>query len=252
MSILEDDIDWSLTTWEGSRRAALRDWMALSLTEKWQAVEEMADFARATVTWRRKQGLPYIDPYTGERVPGSVVIREDAPPSLRSTQAIPLSGCNSEPLISYLKALGVLRLVSEDREHGDPKVRGAWKDGAFVLYSKLSREELVDFFLTHYAPSPILAPWGARSGFFAASAAKKTDSERKAREALDAICKQTADRFTRFKHAVAEVHELLKELKLTEKAKDEEKLALLAECRARLPDEMLCWLDTCYVLTADE
>jgi hypothetical protein len=41
MSVREKDgIDWSLTTWEGSRRAALRDWMALTLTEKWQAVEE--------------------------------------------------------------------------------------------------------------------------------------------------------------------------------------------------------------------
>ena len=27
MSAPEDEIDWSLTTWEGSRRAELRDWM---------------------------------------------------------------------------------------------------------------------------------------------------------------------------------------------------------------------------------
>ncbi len=59
----DDGIDWSLTTWEGSRRASLRDWMKLTLTEKWAAVEEMADFSRATIEWRRRQGLPYIDPY---------------------------------------------------------------------------------------------------------------------------------------------------------------------------------------------
>jgi hypothetical protein len=70
MNAPDEDIDWSLTTWEGSRRAALRDWMKLTLTEKWTAVEEMADFARATMDSRRKQGLPYIDPYTKERVPG--------------------------------------------------------------------------------------------------------------------------------------------------------------------------------------
>lgn len=64
----DEEIDWSLTTWEGSRRAALRDWMKLTLTEKWQAVEEMADLARSMLERRRKRGLPYIDPYTGERV----------------------------------------------------------------------------------------------------------------------------------------------------------------------------------------
>lgn len=77
MSKDDDGIDWNLTTWEGSRRAALRDWMKLTLTEKWAAVEEMADFARATIEWRRRHGLPYIDPYTRELIAGAPVIRED-------------------------------------------------------------------------------------------------------------------------------------------------------------------------------
>ena len=81
MSELDDGIDWSLTTWEGSRRATLRDWMKLSLTEKWAAVEEMADFARATVKWRRRQGLPYIDPYTGERVSSVAIVQGEPPPA---------------------------------------------------------------------------------------------------------------------------------------------------------------------------
>ena len=89
MSVPDSGIDWSLTTWEGSRRAALRDWMALTLTEKWQAVEEMADFARTTIEWRRSQGLPYIDPYTGERVLGALTIREEPPPSPNAFGAKP-------------------------------------------------------------------------------------------------------------------------------------------------------------------
>ncbi|CAN5163650.1 hypothetical protein BH20VER2_BH20VER2_18140 [soil metagenome] len=72
----ENEIDWSLTTWEGSRRAQLRDWMKLTLTEKWQAVEDMADWARATIEERRERGLPYIDPYTGARVPGTRVAEQ--------------------------------------------------------------------------------------------------------------------------------------------------------------------------------
>ncbi len=62
--------------------------MKLSLKEKWTAVEEMADFARATIEWRRRQGLPYIDPYTGERVSAAAIIREEPPPPPRSVQAI--------------------------------------------------------------------------------------------------------------------------------------------------------------------
>ena len=77
----EDGIDWSLTTWEGSRRAQLRDWMKLTLTEKWQAVEDMADWARATIQERRARGLPYIDPYTGARVPGTRLDKEPSPTS---------------------------------------------------------------------------------------------------------------------------------------------------------------------------
>jgi hypothetical protein len=55
--------------------------MKLSLTEKWLAVEEMADLGRATIERRRKQGLPYIDPYTGEQVSGKAVVREEPPSS---------------------------------------------------------------------------------------------------------------------------------------------------------------------------
>jgi hypothetical protein len=40
-----DHIDWSLTTWEGSRREQLRRWSELSLDEILDAQEEMAELA---------------------------------------------------------------------------------------------------------------------------------------------------------------------------------------------------------------
>ena len=73
-----NDIDWSVTTWEGSRREALRHWMKLTLSEKWRAVEEMADLGREVIERRRKRGLPYVDPYTGKRV-ARAVVREEPP-----------------------------------------------------------------------------------------------------------------------------------------------------------------------------
>lgn len=41
----DDDIDWSLTTWEGSRREQLRRWSELTMDEILAAQEEMAGLA---------------------------------------------------------------------------------------------------------------------------------------------------------------------------------------------------------------
>lgn len=46
MSEPGQDIDWSLTTWEGSRRAQLRRAVQTTLRERLEAVEAMTDLAR--------------------------------------------------------------------------------------------------------------------------------------------------------------------------------------------------------------
>ena len=46
MSEARQDIDWSLTTWEGSRRAQLRHALELTLRERLEAVEGLADVVR--------------------------------------------------------------------------------------------------------------------------------------------------------------------------------------------------------------
>ena len=38
-----DEIDWSLTTWEGSRREQMRRWAALPLEQTIQAIEDMEE-----------------------------------------------------------------------------------------------------------------------------------------------------------------------------------------------------------------
>jgi hypothetical protein len=52
-----DDIDWSLTTWEGSRRAQLRHALALTLRERMEAMEGMADTARRLQEMRARRNL---------------------------------------------------------------------------------------------------------------------------------------------------------------------------------------------------
>ena len=46
MSQIPVDIDWSLTTWEGSRREQLRHALSFTLRERLQAVEDMAEVAQ--------------------------------------------------------------------------------------------------------------------------------------------------------------------------------------------------------------
>lgn len=150
-----------------------------------------------------------------------------------------LDGVRPEPLGSYLKALAVLRLVSEQK---DAHAAGYWQDDVFHLVSKLDAEGLLRFFAEEYAPTPIVGPWGARSGFFAGS------SEASARAALGAIVDSASPRLAAFRDVVLAVRRVLERKGLSEKAKDEEKVELLADLRNELPDAALPWLDAAYVL----
>jgi CRISPR-associated protein Csx17 len=159
----------------------------------------------------------------------------------------PLPGCTPTPLASYLKALAVLRLVAEAGTDGggDSEATGFWREDVFVLRTRLTKEELRAFFLDRYRPTPLIAPWGARSGFFAER------SEKTAREALSAISNSDGDRLEPFRSTINAVRDLLSSHGFDEKASDEKKIELLNLCRAELPDHILPWLDACYVLTSE-
>jgi hypothetical protein len=53
-----DSFDWSLTTWEGSRREQLRRWAQLTLEEIVQAQEEMAELSERFADMRRQARNP--------------------------------------------------------------------------------------------------------------------------------------------------------------------------------------------------
>ncbi len=155
-----------------------------------------------------------------------------------------LPGCTPEPLMSYLKALGVFRLVAEQ---ADPDARLSWKAGVACLLSRLNRDELVAFFLKEHRPTPIVGPWGARSGFYPGS------SESSAREALNAIVNAagTIPRSGPYRNTINAIRELLVRNGFTQKVKDEDKLALMRICRNELQDEVVFWLDAVFLLTDD-
>ena len=155
-----------------------------------------------------------------------------------------LMGCSTIPLSNYLKAIGILRIVSEQV---DPKARGWWSGDVFHLETTLSEEMLLNFFLDQFQPTPIVGPWGARSGFF------KDASENSAREALIEIESTSSERLMRFRASIIAVRKVLESLNSSEKADTAEgKRDLMMQCRSLLPDDVIPWLDATYVLLQDD
>lgn len=151
---------------------------------------------------------------------------------------VELGGCRPEPLASYLKALGVLRLVAEQK---DPEARGAWRGEHFVLRSSLDRDALVRFFAEEWRPTPVIAPWNGGSGFY-----PKDNTV-----ASDAILASKAERLGVFAETIGLARAFVAARGWTERPADESKMWMLAAMRASLPDEALAWLDAAVVVGSD-
>ena len=55
IDMARDEVDWSVTTWEGNRRAQLRRWCRLSLQDRLEALDAMHDLAE-TFSKARAEG----------------------------------------------------------------------------------------------------------------------------------------------------------------------------------------------------
>lgn len=148
---------------------------------------------------------------------------------------VELSGCRPEPLASYLKALGVLRLVAEQR---DSNARGFWKGEHFVLRSSLDEGALLRFFLEEVVPTPVIAPWNGGSGFY----------PKDNKEAAEAILASSDPRLASFAEAIRLARAFVSSKGWGERPSDDNKTHLISAMRARLPDEALAWLDAAIVL----
>lgn len=149
-----------------------------------------------------------------------------------------LTGCAPEPLAHYLKALGILRVLCKP----DPRVRGWWSGESFHLATRLDRQEMLRFFLEDYSPTPILGPWGARSGFF------DTPSERAAREAQDEIIDADLPRLQPMQEAIQRIRNCMVRHGIAEKPGGREKEAFMRLLRRELPERDREWLDACVLL----
>jgi CRISPR-associated protein Csx17 len=197
-----------------------------------------------------------------------------------------LKGCTTTPLAGYLKALGLLRLLStaENNAKGEPadaKARGWWSNEYFFVRTGFDRDALLQFFLKDYAPSPIIGPWNGRAGFLEGDSG--TESTRTGAQLMKAIETTSAHRFRNMREVIAALRRdpvlsrydaLRAQLKalaeqekkaaggakqtLTEKKKalaklaDRTKSTLLPSLRAAADERHLAFIDACFVLADQE
>lgn len=157
---------------------------------------------------------------------------------VHAPSSLPISGCTPIPLAFYLKALAILRLVSE---RPDPATTCLWQDDVFQLGSTLERDQLLRFFLREYAPTPVIAPWNGGSGFF----------PKDNRVAITAIEKSKTPRLESYRLAIGQARKVLAAAKLKDKPDKDAKETLLRACRNTLDDRALAWCDAAFVLGQD-
>lgn len=153
---------------------------------------------------------------------------------MTSPAPLVLDGCRTQPLASYLKALGILRLVAVQR---DRDVTAHWDEDRFVLHTVLSADELTAFFVDGYQPSPVVSPWNGGSGFY----------PKDNKDGIAPIEASVDPRLENYRKAIRIGRALV-----AEAGRDGlDKSSVLARCRARLPDAAVAWMDAAVVLLAD-
>lgn len=148
-----------------------------------------------------------------------------------TTHVFPGLGC--VPLINYLAALGVAKGISEQ---ADPAARFGWRDGVFHMDTEV--EDVAEFFVQDFVPTPVFSPWNGGSGF---GAKDKTPLEY-----IQILESSTAHRLAPYRNTLAVIRSLL--IAKSEKAWTKERF--VQELRNRLPDDALPWTDASVVLTA--
>jgi len=154
--------------------------------------------------------------------------------------SIRLDGCSPKPLAAYLKALGIFRLVAEQE---DALARGWWETDVFHLESGLDREGLIAFLLEEYKPTPILAPWNGKSGFY----------PKDNRKAIESIRDGTTQRLSTLRETIRALERFVGAKGLTTRPNPgDEKRGFLTELRSTATDEFLVWLDAAIALSPQD
>ncbi|MDE2948369.1 MAG: type I-U CRISPR-associated protein Csx17 [Chloroflexota bacterium] len=159
------------------------------------------------------------------------------------TNDIALNGCDPGILQQHMKALGIFRAVALQ---ADTAVLAKWTNGAFILRTKLSEDELNIFFRDKYAVPAVLSPWNKDSAFYD----KRTDD---GSDIMGRVLGKPDPRLDKYADAMRECISALEKFgydagdrKMPSLTKDE-KTRLLGLLRSVLPEHALDWLDAAAV-----
>lgn len=222
-------IDWSKTTFDGSRREQLRQAQRMTVRQRLEALDHLTELSERLQAMPRQATAPSASTGVHEPQPD---YGTDA-----SGNDIVLDGCTPTPLANYLKALGVLRLLSAR----DPQARGFWRGDRFVLRTALDRAAIERYFLHDYEPTPIMAPWNGGSGFY----------EKDNKVAFEVIRRTHDQRFKNYQLCLDVAEHALFGIDRSTSPKGSDKNALLARIRGQLPDDALTWFDASVLLSGD-
>ena len=226
------DDQWDSSSFGGSRRAQLRQAQSMSVRQRLEALDQLRQLSDRMQTMPRQ--------YAGASITVEETAVREPVTDYNGKQAlneIVLSGCTPTPLANYLKALGVLRLLSTRH----PGTRARWRGDKLVLHTSLSRDGLERFFLDEYEPTPVMAPWNGGSGFY----------EKDNKQALQTILSSQSSRLAAYGHCLDIAETVLAGLDRSASPKGEDKTRLLSRMRAALPDAALAWFDASVVLSGE-
>ncbi|WP_298274831.1 hypothetical protein [Ferroplasma sp.] len=151
-------------------------------------------------------------------------------------------GCNNTNFGSYLKGLGIFRILGKKYD----EVKAYWKDD--ILHLSLpfnSYDEITDFFLDKYEPTPIVSPWNNGSGF---------KNPKRELDNLKNYDKNDAHypRLKNYINVIMKAESIVKSREINKNLTDKEKKSEIVRlCRNSLPEETVKWIDAALILDND-
>jgi CRISPR-associated protein Csx17 len=148
-----------------------------------------------------------------------------------------LSGLKSDTLKGYLGSLGVHRVIASQ---ADSAARSWFVDG--VMHLDTGIQDLPEWLVHCYAPSPILSPWNKSSGFDG-----KDDNPSRVLQTLETASQGLGTRLD----VLLASRSRAAAIAALGRSANWDKKRLVAELRNVCPDELLQWIDAATVLTGD-
>lgn len=172
-----------------------------------------------------------------------------------------LIGCSPTPLAHYLKALGVLRLVSEQ---ADSTATGWWKNDSFWMESNLDEAGFIEFLHDAYIPTPIVVPWSG-ADFFDVNRQPNVEEHEKAwpvssskdrpagTKIIEAFLANKSPRVSTYIEAIRAIFQAIDLLELKTKddlnsSIDKSKSRFLVSIRNLVKEELLDWVDVTSIV----